>query len=294
MIRFDVRICSYLFYVGFFALILAVASCTPPPQPIVTSSGDAGSDASSPDDADSPPPPQSDNNTDEDEPCTGLGCDQTVDEDTGGDEGSDDAGTTNGNSMDTNGGSPEDAGSGDDQDVEEATDPCDPSPCPMDATCTVVGEIAECECPPGQRLEGDHCVPDGPTSCAEVDCSGHCAQCEIINGIAQCTCPEDFEFDGQDCSLSIDPCDPNPCDTATQVCVPEAHCQPYGICMSRCDCSNCPNCEISDFTTTVQQYCGGGQSGPATMECNDPCPPGEGCLPYNEPFCWPMQGCFSM
>ena len=200
----------------------------------------------------------------------------------------------------------DDAGTHDTTDTVEDTgstdpppvDPCDPDPCPAIATCTDNGGQAHCQCPQGYHLEDNQCVASGPTNCAEIDCPGRCRSCEVINGLAQCVCAQGFEFNGQDCVVADDPCNPNPCDHATQVCVPSAHCQPLGACAQRCDCSNCPNCDGDNSDgkwDDLQQHCGNGTSSPATMACNNPCPnPGDGCLPYAEQFCWPMQGCFSL
>ncbi len=133
-------------------------------------------------------------------------------------------------------------------------------------------------------------------TCSGVQC-GNCGSCEVVGGIAQCQCPEGYSMQGNDCVLAVDPCANAGC-TAEEYCVPEAHCQPLGACVPLCDCSNCPNCgpDNSDGKwNDWQEYCGAApDQSPATMACNKPCPPGDGCLPYAIQFCWPIEGCFSL
>jgi hypothetical protein len=172
---------------------------------------------------------------------------------------------------------------------------CDGVSCSGVGTCEVVdGGQPSCVCEAGYHAEGLACVTD--ETCAGVDC-GRCGKCEVIGGKATCTCPDGLSYDGNGCVV-----DPNPCDTidcgSDAVCVPESHCHPLGACVPTCDCSNCGNCTSDNSDgrwNDWQEYCGAQpDQSPATVTCNKPCPPGDGCLPYSQPFCWPMQGCFSM
>jgi hypothetical protein len=103
-----------------------------------------------------------------------------------------------------------------------------------------------------------------------------------------------YQPQGNGCVLATDPCATAQCGP-DQVCVPEAHCQPLGACVDKCDCSNCPSCAPTSDWSTEQEYCDTqvNTQGPATMKCNKPCGGGQGCLPYAQQFCWPLEGCFS-
>ncbi len=173
-------------------------------------------------------------------------------------------------------------------------EPCAGVTCGGHGTCVVTGGVAACTCMPGYHAVGLDCVVD--ETCAGKDC-GTCGMCQVVDGLATCSCPQDYMWQGNKCVLAIDPCANANC-TADQYCVPEAHCQPLGACVQRCDCSNCPNCgpDNSDGRwNDWQEYCGAAPNqSPATMACNKPCPPGEGCLPYAVPICWPIEGCFSL
>jgi hypothetical protein len=153
--------------------------------------------------------------------------------------------------------------------------------------------VSRCACNPGYHDEGLACVAD--ETCTGIDC-GRCGTCEVLDGLATCTCPPGLTHDGTGCVVTPDPCSPSPCGV-DEYCVPEAHCQPLGACVPLCDCSNCGNCggDNSDGRwDDWQEYCGNLMSSPATLTCNNPCPPGDGCLPYSIQFCWPMEGCFSL
>ena len=175
----------------------------------------------------------------------------------------------------------------------EASNPCDGVTCSDLGHCTIDDGGVRCVCVDGYHGDGPACVPD--ETCTGVDC-GRCGHCEVVGGKASCTCPDGFVFTGGGCELHPDPCSPNPCD-AEHVCVPEAHCTPLGVCVPTCDCSNCGNCgpDNSDGRwDDWQEYCGNLNAQPATMACTKPCPNGDGCIPYNPPMCWPMEGCFSL
>jgi len=171
---------------------------------------------------------------------------------------------------------------------------CQGVTCSGHGTCIVAdGGVASCSCEAGYHAVGLTCVQD--ETCAGVTC-GRCATCKVIGGVAQCTCPEGFRLEGNGCVVDPDPCATIDCGP-DKACVPEAHCQPLGACVDTCDCSNCGNCgpDNSDGRwNDWQEYCGNLNSQPATMRCNKPCPPGEGCLPYSPAICWPMEGCFSL
>ncbi|MFO0759630.1 MAG: hypothetical protein U0359_24265 [Byssovorax sp.] len=174
------------------------------------------------------------------------------------------------------------------------SDPCAGVTCAGHGTCSVNQGMAACACDPGYHPTGATCVVD--ETCAGKTC-GDCASCEVHQGIATCVCPPDYALQGNDCKLAIDPCANANCQP-DQFCVPEAHCQALGACVQICDCSNCPNCgpDNSDGKwDDWQEYCGAAiNTSPATMACNKPCPPGEGCLPYQTQICWPIEGCFSL
>ena len=166
--------------------------------------------------------------------------------------------------------------------------------CSGHGTCSVQSGAAQCACDAGYHAAGLACEMD--QSCAGVTC-GNCGSCEVVGGVATCTCPPDYALQGNDCVLAIDPCANAGC-TAEEYCVPEAHCQALGACVPLCDCSNCANCgpDNSDGKwNDWQEYCGAApDQSPATMACNKPCPSGQGCLPYQIQFCWPIEGCFSL
>jgi hypothetical protein len=148
-------------------------------------------------------------------------------------------------------------------------------------------------CDPGYHPVGTTCVPD--ETCTGKDC-GLCGTCAVNAGVAECQCPTGYQPTDGKCVLNPNPCDTTTCATGT-ACVPEAHCQPLGVCVQICDCSNCGNCgpDNSDGKWNDQQeYCGNPNASPATVKCNTPCQNGEGCLPYSPPICWPIEGCFSL
>jgi hypothetical protein len=107
-------------------------------------------------------------------------------------------------------------------------------------------------------------------------------------------CPTDCTgrqcgFD-QACNLSCGDC------PGGQTCVATEHGNPFWQCVPTCDCSNCGTCDMQNFKDTAAWvlYCGSLQTSPATVACTKPCPPGQGCIPYGTPLCWPGEGCMSM
>lgn len=208
--------------------------------------------------------------------------------------------------------------------VAAAGSKCDGVSCGGFGTCWVQSMFATCSCDPGYMPYAGQCIPEGKLGCRDIDdsfvlrstrrCSADDTHMEVCwdgngDGIAewvdgQVTCPN-----GEKCSVCITrPClaagYPGkecpagetcvPCPIGTQ-CVPEAHSQPIYVCMPKCDCTNCPNCEDSSYFIDWQEYCGNPNASPATMACKVPCPmDGDGCLPWGaNSICWGMEGCFS-
>jgi hypothetical protein len=90
------------------------------------------------------------------------------------------------------------------------------------------------------------------------------------------------------------PCNVQACPLET-TCVSTVHGADAWICVVTCDCSNCGNCDMADFAASgaMSLQCGS-DSGPATVTCRKPCPfAGDGCIPYDPPLCWGMEGCLS-
>jgi hypothetical protein len=197
--------------------------------------------------------------------------------------------TSTGTSVGGSGGATSTAGSG-----GSGADPCAGVTCSSLGSCVVNGSNqAECDCNDGYHDVGLTCVVD--ESCDGVDC-GRCSSCELVEGIATCTCPDDFVYQqGFGCTPSPDPCDGVECGT-DQICISEHHCTPDAVCVDTCDCSNCGDCDMEEFVSSGAWalYCGGGESGPATVACTKPCPNGGGCIPYSTPICWGGQGCMSL
>jgi len=138
---------------------------------------------------------------------------------------------------------------------------CDGVTCSGQGTCSVVNGAASCACMPGYHAVGLECVVD--ETCAGKAC-GYCGQCQVVDGVATCMCPPGYMLQGKDCVLESDPCANANC-TVDQYCVPEAHCQPLGACVQRCDCSNCPNCGPDNADgrwNDWQEYCGGAPDQP--------------------------------
>jgi len=86
-------------------------------------------------------------------------------------------------------------------------DPCKGIDCGEHGVCTVVQDLAMCDCEPNYRFVGALCVPEGDPTCydsvqngdeADVDCGG--ADCETCPDGARCE-------DGTDCDSGV--CDAN-------------------------------------------------------------------------------------
>ncbi len=165
--------------------------------------------------------------------------------------------------------------------------------CSGQGSCVEGDAGASCQCNPGFHPVGTACKAD--ETCSGVSC-GTCGQCKVTGGVAACECPKDYQVVNGKCQLATDPCASANC-AADEACVPEAHCQALGVCVKKCDCSNCGNCgpDNSDGKwDDMQEYCGNPKAQPATKACTKPCPAGQGCLPFATPICWPMEGCLSL
>jgi hypothetical protein len=172
-------------------------------------------------------------------------------------------------------------------------DPCAGVLCSGHGSCKPnASNQPECACESGYHPVGLECVVD--ETCVGVEC-GYCAECQVVDGHAGCVCPPGFKLSGMDCEVDGDPCASVSCDPG-MVCVPAHHCQIDPGCTPTCDCSNCGTCSMQDFVNAgaMVLYCGSGQQAPATMACALPCPSGMGCIPYQPPICWGMQGCMSL
>lgn len=173
---------------------------------------------------------------------------------------------------------------------------------------------AGCECVEGAVPYGATCIDADKISCVDRDghrasrgsircdaTDAHLEVCHDGNGDglmewifgAECVA-------GGSCAASCLGviCPDQPCPVGT-VCVPEAHEQPLGVCVATCECNNCGNCSLSagdNRWDDWQEHCGTAPNsgGPATSSCSLPCPnAGDGCIPYDQGICWPMEGCFS-
>ena len=80
------------------------------------------------------------------------------------------------------------------------------------------------------------------------------------------------------------------------VCITGDHGTMWGVgrCMTACDCSNCGNCDASDFSSYGTEYCGATEgSTEPTIACHAPCPGSGGCIPFGSvSVCWNIEGCF--
>lgn len=94
--------------------------------------------------------------------------------------------------------------------LDEARDPCVPSPCGMNALCRNTGGQASCSCSPNYLGSPPNCRPECVTnqdcisslSCinekCKDPCSGSCgrnAQCSVINHVSICTCLAGYKGD---------------------------------------------------------------------------------------------------
>jgi hypothetical protein len=133
-------------------------------------------------------------------------------------------------------------------------------------------------------------APNQGDPCAGVGCSGH-GSCTVdpVTGQPVCACELYYKAVGLAC---VPACSGVSCPPG-QICIPGHHKTTDPMCVDTCDCSNCGNCAMSDFQSYGVNYCGSPSGAPATVVCNNPCPAGEGCIPYATPICWPGQGCIS-
>jgi hypothetical protein len=196
--------------------------------------------------------------------------------------------------------------------VPDSGTPCEGIDCSGHGTCEVdpfIG-LPECVCDPGYVAMGLSCIVETRWGCRDVDGTLRyrgATRCGVDDTIIEVCRDADGDGDlewsfgvncnpGTTCSggCLTATCDVQPCPLETS-CVPEAHGEPLWACVVTCDCSNCGNCDMDDFVRTGAWtlYCGN-DPGPATMACNKPCPfAGHGCIPYDPPICWGLEGCMS-
>jgi hypothetical protein len=165
-----------------------------------------------------------------------------------------------------------------------------------------------CVCDAGYYPYGQACVPERRIGCRDE--LGYFVRRGTLRCDANNTFLEvchDGDGDGLVEWIFGASCDQTPCsENCRQVnckdkpcpvgltCVQSAHEQEIWACVETCDCSNCGNCDPGDDWSSWQNYCGNPDGAPATVACKLPCPsPGDGCIPYNPPLCWPIEGCFS-
>lgn len=153
----------------------------------------------------------------------------------------------------------------------EDPSPCEIADCDDYAACSVVDDVALCECLSPYVGEGDSCVLD--VQCEMLAC-GDSATCVGAGGARSCQCVADFMLVGDVCER-IDDCDPNPCERGECVdLVGDYQCECPGGWAGK-------DCEDDDCTTTT---CEEGQScitGPTcvpTCAVDDSCGVGEACI----------------
>jgi len=197
--------------------------------------------------------------------------------------------------------------------VSDSGSPCDGVTCSGHGTCHVIPivERAECNCDPGYIPYGLSCVEESILGCRGSDGvfyprgTRRCGTddtiievCRDANGDGRM----EWAFgancvNGTTCSGGClnAPCNVQPCPLETS-CIQTVHGEDAWICVVTCDCSNCGNCDMQDFVDCGgcwTLYCGSPGDPPTTL-CSKPCPsPGEGCIPYTPPICWPGEGCMS-
>jgi hypothetical protein len=176
--------------------------------------------------------------------------------------------------------------------TERPPQPCEPSPCGINALCQVRNGAGSCSCRPGyfgdpyreckvECEQNSDC--DRSKACISYKCKDPCpgtcginARCEVTNHIPICTCPEGYQGNAFIRCIPIppevvrqptpsDPCNPNPCG-------------PYSVCINRngqasCSCQagyigsppNCrPECIVSS-ECPLDKAC-------SSQKCIDPCP----------------------
>ncbi len=191
---------------------------------------------------------------------------------------------------------------------------CEGVSCGAGGTCLIriiAGAIAECSCDPGYVPYGAACVPERRLFCRDA------AGARQPRGTTRCGADEsmvevcrDADGDGfvewafgvrcnagTTCSggCRTARCPDQPCPLGT-ACLVSTHGIDVGICVASCGCTRCGNCSLADFAASraIQAYCGNRAGAPATVACEAPCPsPGDGCIPYDPPLCYPIEGCFS-
>jgi hypothetical protein len=99
---------------------------------------------------------------------------------------------------------------GQDCELVDTGDPCDPNPCQNDGTCSEdANGNTSCECPPAWT--GDTCEKAMVDPCDPNPCQNE-GTCSVdANGNTACECTPDWTGDTCEEKVMGDPCDPNPC-----------------------------------------------------------------------------------
>jgi alpha-tubulin suppressor-like RCC1 family protein/subtilisin family serine protease len=93
-------------------------------------------------------------------------------------------------------------------------DPCDPTQCSPQATCTTVNGASRCQCKPGYQGDGLNCIDVNECGWYPVPCSGN-ASCTNTPGSYTCSCRAGFVGNGvicndvDECAAGAFTCDPN-------------------------------------------------------------------------------------
>ena len=195
--------------------------------------------------------------------------------------------------------------------------PCDGMTCSGHGTCELTSflDAPVCRCDPGYLLVGTTtCIDEARWGCR--DAAGDLvprgtARCgtddSIVEVCRDATGAGRMEWSwGADCNPGTTcsggcltaPCSVQPCPLET-TCLDSLLDGAPSACVVTCDCSNCGNCDASDFADSAVRdpvrSCGNDWGAP-TIACNRPCPSaGDGCLPLapGVGICVPSQGCFS-
>lgn len=177
--------------------------------------------------------------------------------------------------------------------MRDPVDPCQPSPCGLNAVCRVIGESPSCSClpdfigsPPNCRPE---CVSNAecPNNLACINqkcknpCSGQCgenAECRVVSHAANCICLAGYVGDPfSRCQMPIrdqidyvTPCNPNPCGANAECreqnragacsCLPDYFGNPYEGCRPECvvnsDCPSSRSCQQNKCVDPCPGVCG--------------------------------------
>ena len=178
----------------------------------------------------------------------------------------------------------------------EVIDPCNPTPCGVNANCRERNLAASCACIPG--MFGDPYTECKPECTLNPDCAIHLAcvankcvdpcpgvcgtnaYCKVRNHRPSCICEPGFEGDPfRICNRrttrppvteSVDPCNPSPCGSnavcqrrsraAACQCIPEYFGDPYVACRPECvvnsDCPSNKACQRNKCIDPCPGTCG--------------------------------------